>query len=129
VVTAWGPLERCEALAAALPVLGRLLPPPPPGARPMKPGGLGEPGALAAVLTDAGLRVVEEGEVACPFVYPSAEVEWRATASVGPSQVAITHSGEEAVRVACVEVSRAYTRPDGSTRYENVFVWAAGERP
>jgi SAM-dependent methyltransferase len=73
VVTAWGPPERCEFLAAVMPGIAPLLPAPPPGAQAPHPGALSEPGALAAVLTQAGLRVVEEAEVACPFVFPNAE--------------------------------------------------------
>jgi hypothetical protein len=71
---------------------------------------------------------VEEGETACPFVFPNAEVSWRANASAGPNQLAIAHSGEEAVHAAFAEVDRAHTLPDGSIRYENVFLWAVGER-
>ena len=131
VVTAWGPPERCEFLTAVLPALEPLMPPPPPGAEPgVHPvQTLAEPGALAAVLERAGLRVVEEGETACPFVFPNAEVSWRANASAGPNQVAIAHSGEAAVRAAFAEAAEAHTRPDGSVRYENVFLWAVGERP
>lgn len=129
VVTAWGPPERCETLAALMSAVGPLMPPPPPGTRPAHPATLSEPGALAAVLTGAGLRVVAEGEVACPFVWPSAEAAWRANASAGPNQLAIAHSGEAAVRAAFAEVDRAHTRPDGSVRYDNVFIWVAGERP
>ena len=55
VVTAWGPPERCEFLAAVMPALGPLMPPPPPGAPPPHPGALSEPGALAAVLKAGGL--------------------------------------------------------------------------
>jgi SAM-dependent methyltransferase len=129
VVTAWGPPERCEFLTAVLPALGPLMPPPPPGAEPGHPVlTLAEPGALATVLERAGLRVVEEGETACPFVFPNAEVSWRASASAGPNQLAIAHSGEEAVHAAFAEVDRAHTLPDGSIRYENVFLWAVGER-
>src|SRR5581483_594157 len=61
VVTAWG---RSEFLAAMMPALGPLMPPPPPGVESGHPGTLSEPGALAAVLARAGLRVAEEGEVA-----------------------------------------------------------------
>jgi SAM-dependent methyltransferase len=129
VVTAWGPPERCEFLSAVLPALGPLMPPPPPGAEPGHPVlTLSEPGALATVLERAGLRVVEEGETACPFVFPNAEVSWRANASAGPNQLAIAHSGEEAVHAVFAEVDRAHTLPDGSIRYENVFLWAVGER-
>ncbi len=129
VVTAWGPPERCEFLTAVMPGLGPLMPPPPPGAPPPHPGALSEPGALAAVLTAAGLRVVGEGEVACPFVFASAETSWRGNASAGINQAAIAHSGEDAVRAVYADADRAHTRPDGSVRYENVFLWAAGERP
>ena len=130
VVTAWGPPERCEFLTSVLPALGPLMPPPPPGAEPGRPVlTLAEPGALATVLERAGLRFVEEGETACPFVFPNAEVSWRANASAGPNQLAIAHSGEAAVRAAFAEAGEAHTRPDGSVRYENVFLWAVGERP
>jgi SAM-dependent methyltransferase len=129
VVTAWGPPERCEFLAAVMPALGPLMPPPPPGAPPPHPGALSEPGALAAVLMGAGLRVIEEGEVACPFVFPSADASWRGNSSAGVNQAAIAHSGEAAVRAVYANADRTHTRPDGSVRYENVFLWAGGERP
>jgi SAM-dependent methyltransferase len=129
VVTAWGPPERCEFLSAVMPALAPLMPPPPPGASPPHPGALSQPGALAAVLKQAMLRVVEEGEVACPFVFPSAEASWRGNASAGVNQAAIASSGEAAVRAVYAEADRAHARWDGSIRYENVFLWVAGERP
>jgi SAM-dependent methyltransferase len=129
VVTAWGPPERCEFLTAVMPLIGPLMPPPPPGAPPAKPGALSEPGALAAGLEQAGLRVVDEAEISCPFVFPSVEASWRANSSAGPNQLAIAHSGEAAVRAAFEEVDRAHTRSDGSVRYENVFLVVVGERP
>ncbi len=129
VVTAWGPPERCEFLSAVMPALGPLMPPPPPGTSPPHPGALSEPGALAGMLQAAGLRVVEEGEVACPFVFPSTEASWRGNSSVGVNQAAIAHSGEAAVRAVYADADRAHMRPDGSVRYNNVFLWAAGERP
>jgi SAM-dependent methyltransferase len=129
VVTAWGPPERCEFLTAVMPTLRPLMPPPPPGAAPPHPGALSEPGALAAVVEGAGLRVVEEGEVACPFVFPSADASWRGNASAGVNQAAIMHSGEAAVRAVYANADRAHARPDGAIRYNNVFLWVAGERP
>lgn len=129
IVTAWGPAERCEFLAAVMPALAPLMPPPPPGAPPPHPGALSEPGALAAILKMAGLRVVEEGEVACPFVFPGVEASWRGNASAGVNQAAIAHSGEAAVRAVYANADRTHTRPDGSIRYENIFLWVAGERP
>lgn len=128
VVTVWGPPERCELLAELLARVGPLMPPPPPGAAPRGPAALAQPGALESVMNLAGLDVVEQGEVPCPFVFPDAEASWRANSSAGPNQVAIAHSGEAAVRTALAEADRAHMRPDGSVRYDNVFLWAAGQR-
>jgi len=129
VVTAWGPPDRCDFLAAAMPILGPLMPPLPAGAPATHPVlALSQPGALAQVLERARLRVVEEGEVACPFVFASTETAWRANASAGPNQLAISYSGEAAVRAAFAKADGPHTRPDGSIRYENVFIWAVGER-
>jgi hypothetical protein len=115
-------------MSAVMPALGPLLPPPPPGVSPPHLGALSEPGALAAVLKRAGLRVVDEGEVACPFVFPSTEASWWGNASAGVKQAAIAHSGEDAVRAVYANADRAHMRPDGSVRCENVFLWVAGER-
>lgn len=128
VITAWGPPDRCEVLADLFSKVAPLMPPPPPGNPPAHPGALSQPGELPAVLERAGLRVVDEGEVACPVVFPSAETSWRAHRSAGPNQLAIAHSGEAAVRETFAAVDRAHTRPDGTIRYENVFLWAAGQR-
>jgi SAM-dependent methyltransferase len=129
VVTAWGPPQKCEALTAVMPLIAPLMPPPPPGASTAHPGALSEPGALASTLVRAGLTLVDKGEVACPFVYPSIDASWRASATAGPIQLAIAHSGAEKVRAAFERVDRSRMRRDGSIRCENVFLWAAGERP
>ena len=104
-----------------------LMPPPPPGSAPAHPGALSQPGELAAVLERAGLRVEDEGAVACPIVFPSAEISWRAHRTAGPNQLAISHSGEAAVRAVFAAVDRRHTRLDGTIRYENVFLWAVGK--
>ena len=126
VITVWGPPERCEVLADLFSKVAPLMPPPPPGNPPPHPGALSQPGELAAVLERAGLRVVDQGEVACPVVFPNAAISWRAHRSAGPNQLAIAHSGEDAVRAVFAEVDRAHTRPDGAIRYENIFLWGAG---
>ena len=128
VVTAWGSPEECEFLADWIRAVGPLMPPPPPGVPAGKPGALSEPGALAALLEQAGLRIVGEGRVACPFVFPDLEGAWRTNASAGVNQLAIRHSGESAVRAAFEAMDRRRMRPDGTIRYENTFLWTAGER-
>ncbi|HET9658740.1 MAG TPA: class I SAM-dependent methyltransferase [Thermomicrobiales bacterium] len=126
VATAWG---ASEFLSSVFPALGPLMPPTPPGTTPPKPGALSEPGALARLLEDAGLRVVDEGTVASPVVFPNHDISWLAHSSAGPNQVAIAHSGEEAVEAVYAEADRAHTRPDGTIRYENEFLWVAAVRP
>jgi SAM-dependent methyltransferase len=128
VVTAWGPPQRCEVIADLFSRVGPLMPPPPPGSAAAHPGALSEPGALRSLLQRAGLRPVDEGEVSCPMVFPSADISWRAHRGAGPNQLAIAHSGEEAVRRIFADVDRTHTRPDGTIRYENVFLWAAGQK-
>ncbi len=129
LVTAWGPTDRCEFLAAVMPELALLLPPTWPGAVPPRPGALSDPGALEAMLDRAGLNVVEEGEVACPFVFESPEMSWRANSSCGFNRAAIEHSGEAAVRAVYAEADRRHQRLDGSVHYANVFLWCVGEKP
>jgi hypothetical protein len=77
----------------------------------------------------AAIREVRKGEVACPFVFPSAEASWRGNASAGVNQAAIAHSGEAAVRAVYAKSDHAHRRVDGSIRYNNIFLWVAGERP
>ncbi len=128
VVTSWGRAEQCE-YGAVIRAMSPLMPPPPPGAPAGGPFALSEPGALEGVLAEAGLRVAERGDVACPFVYPNEAVSWRGQASSGVAQRAIEHSGEDAVRSAITEVDRAHTRSDDSIHYDNVFIWVAAIRP
>jgi SAM-dependent methyltransferase len=128
VVTAWGSEAECEFLSAWIPAVGPLMPPPPPGVPAGKPGALSEPGMLAGLLARAGLRVVDQGRVACPFVFPDMAASWKTNASAGVNQLAIDHSGTTAVRRAFEGMDRAHMRPDGTIRYENTFLWVAGER-
>lgn len=127
VVTTWGPAERCE-YATVIQSLGALMPPPPPGTEPGSPFALAAPGALEAMTQAAGLHPVDRGAAACPFCYPNAEVSLHGQLSSGVVQRAIAQSGAERVRVAITEADARFTRPDGSIRYENTFVWAASVR-
>jgi SAM-dependent methyltransferase len=128
VVTSWGRADQCE-YDAVIRAMRPLMPPPPPGVPAGGPFALAEPGALESVLADAGLRVVDRGEATCPFVYPSAAVSWLGQRSSGVAQRAIAHSGESTVRAAIEEADHAHTRPDGTIRYDNVFIWVAAVRP
>lgn len=127
VVTTWGPEDQC-ASAAGLQALGRLLPPPPPGFKPGGPFAYSAPGAVESLLESAGLHPIERGTVSCPFAYPNSEISIAGQFSSGVVQRAIEHSGPGTVREEIEEMDAQYTQPDGSIRYDNVFVWVAAVR-
>ncbi|MGI8856901.1 MAG: class I SAM-dependent methyltransferase [Thermomicrobiales bacterium] len=127
VVATWGPADQCQ-YSAVLRLLGALMPPPPLGSTPGGPFAFAAPGALESLVEGAGLHVVERDEAACPFVFPSAEISWRGQSSSGPSRRAIETSGEERVRAAIAEADAQFTRPDGSVRYDNLFLYVVGVR-
>jgi SAM-dependent methyltransferase len=126
VITCWGPPDRCQytAVRDATATLGA------PASQPSRGGSsaLAEPGAFDALFAQAGVRAVARGESQCAMVYPSAEVAWLAHASSAPTQAAIRTYGEDAVRRVLGEVDARHARADGTISFENVFVWAAGER-
>lgn len=128
-ITTWGPMERCEYRLASQKHVAPLMPPPGPNAPTVGPTTLAAPGAMESLFTAAGLHMVEDGEVACPFMFPNMEAGWRFVLSSGNNQRAIAHSGEDAVRAAVTASLQEHMREDGSIRYENVFLWAVGERP
>jgi len=125
VITSWGPLERCQytAVRQAMEALG--------GERRAGPTSsvYAEPGMVEDVFGQTGLRLVDRGEVTCIQAFPSADVAWQAHSSTGPTQAAMRAFGEAKVHATLQAAERPFMRPDGTIRFENVFVWAAGENP
>jgi len=117
-VVTWGAPEDCEA-AGYLRALGSLLPPPPPGAP--GPFALSEPGALEALVAEAGLTPGASGEVAAPFAYPNLVTALRGLLAAGPAIRAIEHSGEPAVVHAVTDSFVPFVTSAGSVRMENTF--------
>lgn len=93
----WGRAEDCEA-SAVVAALSKFLPPPPPGAP--GPFALSAPGRVEALLEQAGLTTLTNGEVECPFEFPDLETAVRAHMSSGPAALAIRQAGAEAVQEA-----------------------------
>jgi SAM-dependent methyltransferase len=118
VAMVWGTAAECEA-AVYLAAIGRLLPPPPPGAP--GPFALSEPGVLEALLTKAGLTPAPRRVIAAPWAYPDEETMLEALMSSGPAAAAIANTSEPAVRRALREACAPYRRGDGSYRMENTF--------
>ncbi len=123
VITNWGKPEDCE-VKDVLEAVVKLFPFKPPRG----PFWLSAPGKIEALLTGAGLTLVERGETRCDFTYPSLEICWRAQRSSGPLQAAIKLIGEPNVRAAVEEAVKKYTDTSGAIVLRNTFIWAAGQR-
>ena len=123
VITNWGKLEDCEVRDVVDAVVNLVRFKPPRG-----PFWLSEPGKIEGLLTDAGLTLVERGEVRCDFTYPSLDICWRAQASSGPLRAAMNVVGEKKVRTAVEEAGKNHTDPSGAIVFRNTFIWAAGSK-
>ncbi len=114
----WGRAEDCET-AAVVNALRPFLPPPPPGAP--GPFSLSAPGHLEALLRQAELTPLTNGEVDCPFDFPDLQTAVRGHLSSGPAATAIRQAGVEAVQHAIAEAMTPFRRSDGSYRQRNRF--------
>jgi len=114
----WGEAEHCDA-AAYVAALGACLPPPPPGAP--GPFALSVPGALEALLVEAGFQPKHSEEVVCQWDYPDEEHLLRGLLGAGPAVRAIQHSGEERVRSLTLEALAPFRRDGGGYYLENAF--------
>ncbi len=119
----WVPADRCEA-APHLAAVGALAPPPPPGT----PGSfaLSYPGALVALMSDAGLLEVTIADVPGDWSYPDEATALRGLLSAGPVVKAIEYAGEDAVRAAIAAAVAPFRRRDGGYRLQNTFRYAVG---
>jgi len=123
-ITTWGQPEACE-MRDVFGAVVNTLPAKPPGGGPFA---LSAPGTLEGLLTNAGLKVVAQGEGRCDFSYPDFEVCWRAMSSAGPLRGAMNAVGEAKVRAAVGAAVKGYTDGSGLITLHNTFIWAAGAR-
>ena len=65
------------------------------------------------MLASADLTPYEDEEIECPIVFADAEAAERAFLGAGPTQLAITNSGEAAVADAVRSALVPFTDPDG----------------
>ena len=116
LVAVWGAADKCE-LAPYLGAVGKLLPPPPPGAP--GPFALSAPGALEALVGKAGLKPEAVTSVLTTMAFPDEATALRGLLAAGPSERAIRHSGEEASRKGIGEAIRPSRKADGSYAFKN----------
>jgi SAM-dependent methyltransferase len=120
----WGLPAECQA-AAYLAAIGKLLPPPPPGAP--GPFALSDQDAVAAVFDAAGLDLVESAAVTVDWVYADEQTAVAGLMSSGPVVRAIQHAGEQAAHDAIAAFLQPFRTADGGYRIVNVFRYAVGD--
>jgi SAM-dependent methyltransferase len=121
----WGPQDECE-IASHLIALRPLMPPPPPDAP--GPFAHSQPGALRALVVDAGFEVELIADAAGPFAYPTEEIALRGLMSSGPCVNVARQAGDKAVAKAILDGIASYRRPDGSYYFRNTWRFAIGRK-
>jgi SAM-dependent methyltransferase len=121
LVMVWAPAEQCEA-AAYLAALGRLMPPPPPGAA--GPFALSGEDALTELLDSAGLDVTTITDVTCEWRYPDERTAVAGLMCSGPVVGVAEHAGEDAVREVTRGFLESFRTVDGGYRLTNDFRYA-----
>jgi len=105
----FGPPEKV-AFSVIQKAVRDTLPEPPSAAGPYE---LSVPGKLEGLFAEAGLNVLEGGEVDCPFTYPDFETYWRGNSSAGPFQAAIRAVGKDKLRAATWEAIQVFRTDEG----------------
>jgi hypothetical protein len=92
------------------------------------PPALGEPGVLAGRVADAGLALVDEGEIDTPLVCADRAALERAFLFDARDMGAIEAAGEDAVRAAITGAAEPFARGDGSYRIPMRFRYVVARR-
>lgn len=116
VIAVWGAPEKCE-LSVYIAALGKLLPPPPPGAA--GPFALSAPGALEALVGKAGLKPEGAKTVTTTMTFRDRATAIRGLLASGVAERAIRSSGEEAVAKGIGEAIEVARKSDGSYSFSN----------
>ena len=120
----FGPPESV-AFSTVLTAVRNILPQPPPAAGPFE---LSQPGKLESLFTEAGLNVLQSGDVDCPYLHPDFETFWQAQSSAGPFQSALRATAKEKLQLAVREAIEQYRLDDGAIHIQpNVFKYVVAD--
>jgi len=122
-VTSWGRPEQVE-MRDVFAAVASAMPQRPPGGGPFA---WSADGALANLLSEAGLKVMAEGGSQCDFHYLNFEAFWRAQSSAGNYQPAVQSVGPDRLRQIVGEAVHPYTQRDGTIGLRNIYRWAVGQ--
>ena len=120
IIMVWGAADKCQ-LVPYITALGKLLPPPPPGAP--GPFALSLPGALEALATKAGLSPQAVTTVSTTMSLPDADTAVKGLLASGVAERAIRTSGEAAVRASVTDAIQAARKSDGSYAFSNEWLF------
>jgi SAM-dependent methyltransferase len=116
VVAVWGAPEKCE-LAPYVAALGKLLPPPPPGAS--GPFAFSAPGALETFVSKVALKPEAASTVMTTMSFPNEATAIRGLLASGVAERAIRNSGEAATRESLIKVIEPFRKETGSYAFRN----------
>jgi SAM-dependent methyltransferase len=118
VTMIWGNKEDCQA-AVSLGAIGKLLPPPPPGAP--GPFTLSENRKIEQMLTEAGFHITSSTDVPTIWDYPDIEIGMKGILSSGPAIRAIDHCGYDNVYATLLQSAQPFVQPNGHLVYTNTY--------
>jgi len=118
VASLFGPPEKVE-FRAIFKAVRDTMPEPPTGGGPFE---LSAPGKLEELFAKAGLKVLESGEVDCPFNYPDFETFWRGNVAAGPFQDVLRTVSEETLKSAVRDATETFRLDNGGILIQpNIF--------
>jgi len=116
VVGIWGSPEDCDSGRVSKAVIEILPPPKPKGAV----FSLSAAGLLEELMHQAGLKILDSGEVKCPFEFADFETCWRSLSSAGPMQSVMRMATQETVKEAVSKAVHPFQNKKGLIRLENL---------
>jgi SAM-dependent methyltransferase len=125
-VLTWGRREDCDIPRVIVPKLVPLMPPAP--ATGPTPFDWAKPGNTESMLEQAGLKVTDQGELACAFTYADVAMAWRANSAAAPFVRAARHSGDERVRAIFADAVQGFVQKNGAVVLNNKFRWVIGRK-
>jgi SAM-dependent methyltransferase len=126
LIQVWGAHDRCD-LEAMKQVARPFLPPRPPDAPPDPD--LSQPGALAALATEAGLSPESEFDAIWVLEYPDEQTLGRAMVAVAGLAILAGPEREGDLKAAIVGGLAPYRTSDGSYRFSNEYRYLVARAP
>jgi len=113
----WGKPEDCE-YRHILKAVADTLPSPPSGKGPFTLSG---DGILEGMMENAGLKIIDSGDVPAPFQFKDFEIMWKMVSSAGPLQSARQVVSEQRLKDAIIRAAEPFQTDNGEILLNNRF--------